>query len=255
MMAYARTLLLLCATAFARQHEATNFSLAAATDEEEPDGLTRQQKNLILNLHNKYRCMHGAGKVTWSNGLASGARAWIWYKHFMEHDDTYNLPPPFGPAGENLAWNSHRVDIKQALNGWYTECNVCFSGNCKKFSDGCSSGRSAEHVVGHFTSMVWKGVKRVGCSLNKYKTVLSCRYWGGNKNNDNSPNTRGYYAKHVKKKEKTAAQCKQNSKGKKGKGKGGTKKGKGNGKQNSKGKKGKGKGGTKKVKKGKGKKR
>jgi len=262
--------LLLCATAFARQSEATNFSLAAVTvhgasieaddaSEHEEDeevsgsGLTSQQRKLILNLHNKYRCMHGAGKVTWSQSLAAGAERWIWDKVFMEHEDTYNLPPPYGPAGENLASTSHGpINVKKAIVSWYKECNLCSGGPCDKFSDGCPEGRASHDMVGHFTALAWKGVKKIGCSLNKHKTVLSCRYWGGNEADDKRPNSIGYHQKHVKRRVKTEAQCR-GAKSGKGKGKGkkrGTgKKGKGKDKKKGRGKKGKGKG----EKKGKGK--
>eukprot|EP00933_Yihiella_yeosuensis_P083565 TRINITY_DN9780_c0_g1_i1.p1 TRINITY_DN9780_c0_g1~~TRINITY_DN9780_c0_g1_i1.p1 ORF type:complete len:150 (-),score=35.34 TRINITY_DN9780_c0_g1_i1:439-888(-) len=56
-------------------------------------------------------------------------------------------------------------------------------------------------MIGHFTALIWKGSKGVGCWENKRCGLLACRY-------ANSPNMRGRYYANVPKRVRSFSQCK-----------------------------------------------
>merc|ERR1719482_2715931 len=58
-----------------------------------------------VNAHNYWRCIHGAPPIKWDKDFARGAQKWA-DKGQFSHADCYNIPPPQGPAGENLAGGS-----------------------------------------------------------------------------------------------------------------------------------------------------
>lgn len=41
----------------------------------------------------------------------------------MKHADSYQIPPPAGPAGENLAMFSHAQPPDKVVAAWYSEVN------------------------------------------------------------------------------------------------------------------------------------
>ena len=89
----------------------------------------------------------------------------------MAHDDCYNLVPP---VGENLAMNMPQFDIAAwSVKKWYDEVNDCAS------LPGCTS--STGGAVGHFTALVWKGVKEIGCgtAVSGRNNYYVCRYYSG----------------------------------------------------------------------------
>merc|ERR1711959_813739 len=80
---------------------------------------------------------------------------------------------------------------------------------------GCVKGKRG--VVGHFTAMVWRGVKQIGCGVGKIKNprpntppiLYVCRFKAGDKLNAETPNMRmsGAYKANVLPVIKTAKQC------------------------------------------------
>merc|ERR1711998_62558 len=63
---------------------------------------------------------------------------------------------------------------------------------------------------GHFTAMVWKGVKEIGCATTKSKgrPWYVCRYKAGNRLSGSTPNMGGHYRANVLKPRKDAkAEC------------------------------------------------
>ncbi|XP_010526334.1 PREDICTED: pathogenesis-related protein PR-1-like [Tarenaya hassleriana] len=61
-----------------------------------------------------------------------------------------------GPYGENLFWGSGtRWSPAQAAKGWLSEAR-----NYKYFSNGCVGGQ----MCGHYTQIVWKETRRIGCA-------------------------------------------------------------------------------------------
>ena len=66
--------------------------------------------------HNKYRCMHRAPLVKWSDAVAASAQEWADRGQFG-HSSSYRIPPPAGPAGENLAMGQSTLET--AVSDWY----------------------------------------------------------------------------------------------------------------------------------------
>ena len=99
----------------------------------------------------------------------------------FEHSDCYNIPPPAGPAGENLAMGYGGGT--QATDGWYREVANW------AFSPGDGTGNSG--TTGHFSAMIWKGVKKLGCGLYASSKIWVCRYKAGDTLSGDTPNMGG----------------------------------------------------------------
>lgn len=145
-----------------------------------------------LAATNAKRAKHGSPPVTWNNAMAANALSWV--KVHSGHSKSYNLQPPIGPAGENLAANTRAtVDIPWAVTAWYDEIKDCGP------LPGCVTGKTG--VVGHFTALVWKGVKEMGCATFRDTssgwTRYICQYKGDDTLNCNTPNMGGCYDQQV----------------------------------------------------------
>jgi len=171
-------------------------------------GKLKGWQKTVLKLHNQFRCMHGVPKVKWDHNVAKAAQEYIRHKSSMQHSDSYNLPNPYGPAGENLAMRIPTMQVASSVTSWYQEVRFCQGGK-RGFRDGCQRGKNG-NPTGHFTAMVWKGVKKIGCAKNKLNTILICRYWSGpqisNKIANMGPNAN--YKANVKHEKKSKQACK-----------------------------------------------
>jgi hypothetical protein len=128
-------------------------------------------------------------QVAWSDSLAAAAQRWAdrgEFKHATGSEAAYNLSPPEGPAGENLAKGHNSVE--DVVDTWYNEVANCGS------LPGCKTG--SKGVTGHFTPIVWKGVKEIGCAIGPQK-IYVCRYKGSDKLDCTTPNMAGCFAQQV----------------------------------------------------------
>jgi len=136
--------------------------------------------------HNHFRAKHGAGPVTWDSDLATKAEKWaqnLKEQDSMHHSDSYNGQGDMWPAsGENLAEgiggcnpavedggpqlysNSNHYDQHCAVASWYGEYYLW-----RGSGDWQNTGG-----IGHFTTMVWKGVDAIGCAQAGHYFV--CEY-------------------------------------------------------------------------------
>jgi hypothetical protein len=121
-----------------------------------------------VKIHNTYRCMHGTPYIGWSDDVAKVAFDYGMTLSSLIHSKSYDVPPPGGPAGENLAQGY--PDLESAVGGWYSEVK-----NCEALP-GCETGKAGA-MVGHFTAMIWMGVKFVGCGINPATTIYTCHYY------------------------------------------------------------------------------
>jgi len=118
----------------------------------------------------------------------------------MSHSDSYGIPPPAGPSGENLAWSSHGRSPMNAVQAWYSEVADCIT------LPGCQNGRGGK-ATGHFTAMIWKGAREIGCFENT-ENVQACRYKGGDTKGASTPNMGGHFAVNVPPRVKSFSDCK-----------------------------------------------
>jgi uncharacterized protein YkwD len=128
--------------------------------------LTAAQKKEFIDTHNKYRAEVGASPIEWDEDLANYAADWAVQKGLegcnMQHR-------PRDGYGENLYWSSGMpFSASGAVNSWGSEIND-YHGEVVGQSNA---------VVGHYTQIVWKTTKRVGCAaFNCGSTVLVvCNY-------------------------------------------------------------------------------
>jgi len=141
-----------------------------------------------LAVHNRFRCMHGVSDVTWNDAVAASAQAWANHLTHLEHAASFQIKPPAGPAAENLAIG--QGSLEQATTDWYNEVKDCES------LPGCEKGVGGR-PVGHFTPIVWKGAKEIGCGINRDLSIYVCRYKGGDTLTCDTPNVQGCYSSNV----------------------------------------------------------
>jgi uncharacterized protein YkwD len=118
----------------------------------------------FVDAHNKARAQHCAAPLTWSPTLAAYAQKWA---------DTLKAKGcQFGHSGgqygENLAAGTEGVlDPEATVAMWYDEIKEY------KFPDGGFSMQT-----GHFTQLVWRGTKQVGCGHTTCKgnDIWVCEY-------------------------------------------------------------------------------
>ena len=112
-----------------------------------------------LAAHNALRAKHGVPALKWSSSLAKSAQA-VSDSCAFEHSSTSN--------GENLAQGTTgSYSVASFVNDWYSEISAY------DFTSGTGDG------TGHFTQVVWKATKQVGCGLTHCgdgNDLLACQY-------------------------------------------------------------------------------
>ena len=127
--------------------------------------------SIILKEHQTYRNELQLPALSWSPALAKDALAWA--KHLASIDKGEHDQSVRGQEGENLWWGTaDAFGYAQMVDMWGSEKK---SFKYDIFPD-CSTSRSA--VIGHYTQMIWRTTKSVGCALagNGRTDFLVCRY-------------------------------------------------------------------------------
>jgi pathogenesis-related protein 1 len=124
----------------------------------------RMDVNGILAVHNQERAAVGVPLLTWSDTLAASAQTWA--EHLIaigkiEHSTGQ-------PYGENLAWAGPPSAKTQPglAESWADEK--------KNYVQGTPGDSSA----GHYTQMVWKDTKQVGCGFASGPSGPGAQYGG-----------------------------------------------------------------------------
>lgn len=103
----------------------------------------------ILAAHNRFRAMHCAPPMRWSERIASSAQAWA--DELAQRG--CGLEHSSGDYGENLAAGyAGHIDAEGVVQMWYREVADF---------DFANGGFSME--TGHFTQVVWIGSTELGC--------------------------------------------------------------------------------------------
>ncbi|KAI1787005.1 CAP domain-containing protein [Ganoderma leucocontextum] len=108
-----------------------------------------------LTAHNSVREKHGAADLKWNNTLASAAQTWV-NKCVFKHSGG-----SLGPYGENLAAGTGNYAIAAAVKGWTNEV---------------SEYNAQSPKPSHFTQVVWKNTKQVGCAVHDCSTIFPPKY-------------------------------------------------------------------------------
>ena len=136
--------------------------------------------DMVLAVHNRERAAVNASvpPLVWSDKIAADAK--VWADHLATTGefvhDTEHLPT-LG-EGENLAamsWmgvHNTTVPTAQNMQGWVAEKNS-YQGK---------PSATGTNVTGHYTQMVWRNTKEVGCATATStangggREILVCRY-------------------------------------------------------------------------------
>jgi len=119
----------------------------------------------ILNAHNAYRRQHCAPALTWSAQLAAGAQTWADACTRQHSKEAWSSQ---ACCGENLYWGSGtKGGAEDAVKWWHDEVRK-YNFNAPQWSND----------VAHFTQVVWKGSKEIGCGVARCgdENYWVCRY-------------------------------------------------------------------------------
>lgn len=136
--------------------------------------------NELILKHNVLRAKHNSGPLTRFDDLAELAKVTldgcIAAGTLVHSGTSYNGQW----MGQNLALSSYTATADSVLNGWYYKEEVNYDYDTGKSANG--------GVVGHFTQVVWKSSKQIGCAVKtgQWKSYpnsyyVCCNYFpGGN---------------------------------------------------------------------------
>ncbi|KAJ0724417.1 putative CAP domain-containing protein [Helianthus annuus] len=136
-----------------------------------PKQKTRTQSNVItqfLTIQNKARAALRMPPLVWDAGLARYANLYSRQRRqdcLLKHSN--------GPFGENIFWGSgYGWTPAQAAMAWVGEQRWYRYG-----SNSCSGGREC----GHYTQIVWRKTKRIGCArvtcFGGRGVFMTCNYF------------------------------------------------------------------------------
>ncbi len=124
----------------------------------------------LLATHNSERTRLGLSALIWDEKLATSSNLWaqkLATSGEFEHDPATNF-------GENLwAGTKGAFGAEHMVQAWISERKDFIPG---AFPNVSKTGNVSD--VGHYTQIIWRDTKRVGCALASSRTqdVLVCRY-------------------------------------------------------------------------------
>jgi pathogenesis-related protein 1 len=127
--------------------------------------LDAAQRNEALAAHNRWRAQVGVEPLVWSSALAQSAMRWAAQldqggQCRMEHSDTPGL-------GENLywasplRWSTGLTTVQEIRSAFVVDVWGRESADFQVEASTCRPGRNC----GHYTQIVWKDTREVGCAL------------------------------------------------------------------------------------------
>jgi pathogenesis-related protein 1 len=127
--------------------------------------LSQVEATEILVAHNRLRAEVNMAPLRWDCTLASTAQAWA-SRGVAGHNDSTQY-------GENIFVSADGAEpVVSATTRWMGE-----RANWSNRGGACSAGKTCTH----YTQMVWKGTRVMGCGINrsaseKWKVILVCNY-------------------------------------------------------------------------------
>ena len=128
--------------------------------------LNRQEITQILTTHNKYRLDLNLPELVWSKNLVNSSQKWadkLISMDIFEHSNTKN--------GENLFVIMGRdASPIEVVDDWASEKEY-FNYETRK----CNG---SWYDCGHYTQIIWRDTKEVGCAVSKLgtKQIWVCQY-------------------------------------------------------------------------------
>ncbi len=145
----------------------------------------------VLAAHNKWRAEVGVAPLSYSTELEASAQAWANSLKRTNHCQMRHSKAD-GKYGENLYWASAIMwsDGHRELQKIAPESPVDSWGKEKADYDYTANKCKSGKVCGHYTQVVWKGTRRVGCAYavceDSQEQIWVCQYlpagnWVGEK--------------------------------------------------------------------------
>ena len=145
----------------------------------------------IVAAHNRWRAKVGVEELSYSTELATSAQAWA--DNLKKTNECHmRHSKPEGKYGENIFWASainwtdgrhelQKVASAKPVDSWGSELS-----DYDYAKNSCKPGK----MCGHYTQMVWKDSRKVGCAVAVCEDTLDqvwvCQYqpagnWVGHK--------------------------------------------------------------------------
>jgi hypothetical protein len=137
------------------------------------------QQREILDAHNRYRRAVPVPLLTWSNSLATSARLWAEQVANRHLDGSWITPADHSGAGENIWQGSLGSSLRAMIDLWGNERRFFRNGVFDARTIGSAISTTGNwQDVGHYTQIVWRNTKQVGCGLARTgrQDFLVCRY-------------------------------------------------------------------------------
>ncbi len=135
---------------------------------------TSRFEDRLLDTHNRERAAVGSHHLVWDKTLARDAERWA--QHLAATKSFKHAPRRSNEAlfGENI-WGgtTDRFTPEHMVGRWIEEKAYFRKG---AFPNNSVTGDVSD--VGHYTQVVWRETRKVGCGLsrNKQRDILVCRY-------------------------------------------------------------------------------
>nr|API81358.1 venom toxin [Hemiscorpius lepturus] len=169
---------------FSKEHTYCRKSTCNVLDK----GVSKEEKEIILGIHNNFRSKLATGRETTCHQLPSAANmmemewdeelARIAQAHanlcVFNHDESNDRAVENFPVGQNMVYTTSSKKNWRAIESWYKE-EVCFY-----TPDIVPSFRSGEY--NHFSQVTWANTWKVGCGYAEYndggkkKGLYTCNY-------------------------------------------------------------------------------
>ncbi len=141
------------------------------TQEEEEKNVAQGEEPSIMKgitlAHNDYRKALGISDLVWDEKVALYAQDWA-NQLKKQNCSPYHRNP--NKYGENIAWASGKnLSTEEVVKMWYDEVQ-----NYDYKTNSCKKGK----VCGHYTQVVWRNSKRLGCGMAScgISQVWVCNY-------------------------------------------------------------------------------
>ncbi|CAK0903973.1 unnamed protein product [Prorocentrum cordatum] len=131
----------------------------------------------FLLAHNVYRCMAGVPLLVWDSRAFATAKRWAEKApvNRLQHSPesaAFRRGARHGPSGqpygENVA-NGEWLEPGQVVARWH--------GEIRSVRGGLGGAPRPDQVgLGHYTQVVWRSTRRVGCSIAQGRRVAVCHY-------------------------------------------------------------------------------
>jgi uncharacterized protein YkwD len=126
-----------------------------------------------LDIHNQERNSLGLTSLTWNADLATTSQTWADY---LASIGSLIHSPNRVHIGENLAYRTYHNGIDSTpklIQGWLDEKQYFING---RYPDISTTGNVED--VGHYSQIVWRNTKELGCALsrNNGDDYMVCQY-------------------------------------------------------------------------------